>query len=305
MATPGQNTEEGAPIPVPPLTIQCPGPGVESGHTRTTVAMGVTETFQSHHHQSFVSSGLAGFHSSGMVTMEPVSILGKGRQHLGVAAASSTSSARHTVKFSEPEEASCRARTPDSPRFNKPVISQEKFKYHENFKYRVHEGSTTSTHRSISSHSGFGSIPETATINVSESSNYRYAESSTSSSGKLVGTSYLCPDSPRSKTARSITRTPDRNSIIASMELKVPSFHDLTVPSSAGCSGTGGAGGLTPLLGPPESRGLTILSPHNPTPELHFASTFTVRTRKGKTIVLPKLRIPGFQSHSHDSIFFG
>ncbi|XP_071518398.1 uncharacterized protein [Panulirus ornatus] len=281
MATPGEHTDEGAVS----LPILCPKPGeLLSSRGRTYVTSGFGGAVQTH-----TMSSASTFHTSASLTTEPVSILGKGRHHSASSTASSSASPKHTVKFTEPEGASCRDRTPESPRFK--AHGQEKFKYHESFKFKIHEGST-STHRNITH--GIGSIPETSTFSVAESSNFKYSESS-----KLVGTSFRCPDSPRSK-SRTITRTPDRNSIIASMELKVPSFHDLGVPSS-GSSG----GGLTPLMGPPESRGLTILSPHNPTPELHFSSTFTVRTRKGKTIVLPKLRIPAFHSHSHDSIFLG
>ncbi|KAG7169386.1 uncharacterized protein LOC121865879 [Homarus americanus] len=281
MATPGEHTDEGAAS----LPLLCPKLGEMLSRGRglvTTSTYG--ETLQTHTMVSTSSS----YQSSASLTTEPVSILGKGRHHSS-SSISSSSSPKHSVKFTEPEGAVYRDRAPESPRFK--TVGQEKIKYQENFKFKVHDGST-SMHRNAGH--GIGSIPEKSAYSVSESSNYRYTESS-----KLVGTSYRCPDSPRNKT-RMITRTPDRNSIIASMELKVPSFHDLGVPSS-GSSG----GGLTPLLGHPESRGLTILSPHNPTPELHFSSTFTVRTRKGKTIVLPKLRIPAFHSHSHDSIFLG
>lgn len=236
---------------------------------------------------SFTSASSSHVQASGSHVQEPVSILGKGR-HYSTGSNSSSASPRHTVKFTEPQETMRRERTPESPRW-KTQTGQEKHKYQETFKHKLLESASSacasSTHRGLAH--GFHSIPETTA--AFESSNLRFSEST-----KLVGTSFRCPDSPRSKT---LTRTADRNSIIASMELKVPSFHDLS------SSPTGS--GLSPLLGPPERRGLTILSPHNPTPELHFSSTFTVRTRKGKTIVLPKLRIPAFHSHSHDSIFLG
>ncbi|XP_063604035.1 3',5'-cyclic-AMP phosphodiesterase-like isoform X1 [Penaeus indicus] len=228
--------------------------------------------------------------SSTLLPSEPISILGKGKHNSGGAAVSSASP-RHSVKFTEPEGGPGKDRTPDSPRYK----SQEspRLKYHESFKFKFHEGTATAQKM------GIGTVPENTTVSVTETSSFRYSESSS----KLIGTSFRCPDSPRGRSKR-ITRTPDRNSIIASMELKVPSFHDMGgSPSSVGSMGAGG--NLTPCLGLPESRGLTILSPHNPTPELHFSSTFTVRTRKGKTIVLPKLRIPAFHSHSHDSIFLG
>ncbi|XP_069940294.1 uncharacterized protein [Cherax quadricarinatus] len=278
MAAPGEHTEEGAPS----HSFLYPKPGDILSRSHGHVTTGFSKSIQTHS-----VSSTSSFQTSTFLTTEPVSILGKGRHHSGSSIISSASP-KHSVKFSEPEGAVCRDRTPESPHFR--PLGQEKFKHQDIFKFKVNEGS--SIHRNVTH--GIGSIPETSAISVNESTNFRYTESS-----KLVGTSYRCPDSPRSKT-RMITRTPDRNSIIASMELKVPSFHDLGVPMS-GSSG----GGLTPLLGPPERRGLTILSPHNPTPELHFSSTFTVRTRKGKTIVLPKLRIPAFQSHSHDSIFLG
>ncbi|XP_042861237.1 uncharacterized protein LOC122246631 [Penaeus japonicus] len=228
--------------------------------------------------------------SSTLLPTEPISILGKGKHNSGSAAVT-TASPRHSVKFTEPEGGGAKDRSPESPRYK----SQEspRLKYHENFKFKFHEGTSTSQKM------GIGTVPENTAVTVTETSSFRYSESSS----KLIGTSFRCPDSPRGRSKR-ITRTPDRNSIIASMELKVPSFHDMAgSPSSVGSAGAGG--NLTPCLGLPESRGLTILSPHNPTPELHFSSTFTVRTRKGKTIVLPKLRIPAFHSHSHDSIFLG
>lgn len=289
MATPGEEREEGAAC----LPTLCPQPGellsscpsVGRGHLSV-----LSETVQTHSMTSTVNYQSSSSSSSSTSTsfshmQEPVSILGKGR-HYSASGSSSSSSAspRHTVKFSEPQDTL--RRTPESPRW-KTQQSQEKLKYQETFKYKLHEAASSSTHRGVGH--GITSIPETSA--TFESSNFRFTESS-----KLVGTSFRCPDSPRSKTR---TRTPDRNSIIASMELKVPSFHDLS------SSPTGGGSGLSPLLGPPDRRGLTILSPHNPTPELHFSSTFTVRTRKGKTIVLPKLRIPAFHSHSHDSIFLG
>ncbi|XP_045616360.1 uncharacterized protein [Procambarus clarkii] len=277
MATPGDHTEEATAS----FPLLCPRPGDLLSRNHTIITSSYGETLQ-----TYTVGTTSSFQTSTFLTSEPVSILGKGRHNS--ASSITSASPKHSVKFSEPRGAACRDRTPDSPRFR--PLGQDKLKHQECLKYKVHEGSVM--HRNVTH--GIGSIPETSTLNITESSNFRYAESS-----KMVGTSFHCPDSPRSKT-RMITRTPDRNSIIASMELKVPSFHDLGVPL-AGSSGAG----LTPLLGPPESRGLTILSPHNPTPELHFSSTFTVRTRKGKTIVLPKLRIPAFHSHSHDSIFLG
>lgn len=288
MTTQGEKGEEGAACLPPTL---CPQPGEMRGRGHLSV---LSEALQSHmtssnvvYHSTSTSSSTFSSSSTSHV-QEPVSILGKGRHYSTGSSSSSSASPRHTVKFTEPQDALRRERTPESPRW-KTQPSQEKHKYQETFKYKLHEASSSSsassTHRGLSH--GFSSIPETTT--AFESSNFRFTESS-----KLVGTSFRCPDSPRSKTR---TRTADRNSIIASMELKVPSFHDLS------SSPTGSS--LSPLLGPPERRGLTILSPHNPTPELHFSSTFTVRTRKGKTIVLPKLRIPAFHSHSHDSIFLG
>lgn len=284
MATQGEQGEEGAACL--PTLVQ---PGEVRGRGHLSV---LSEALQSHTMTSNVvyhtsSSSSTSFTSSSTShVQEPVSILGKGRHYSTGSSSSSSASPRHTVKFTEPQEALRRERTPESPRW-KTQQNQEKHKHQEVFKYKLHEASSSAsgTHRNLSH--GFSSIPETTT--AFESTNFRSTESS-----KLVGTSFRCPDSPRSKTR---TRTADRNSIIASMELKVPSFHDLS------SSPTGSS--FSPLLGPPERRGLTILSPHNPTPELHFASTFTVRTRKGKTIVLPKLRIPAFHSHSHDSIFLG
>lgn len=302
MATQGEEGEQGASC----LPTLCPQPGEAGGRghlsvlseTRQTHSMTSNVVYHSSSSSSFTSSSTthmqepvrsSSFTSSSTSHMqEPVSILGKSRHYSMGSSTSSSASPRHTVKFTEPQDTIKRERTPESPRW-KTQLSQEKHKYQETFKYKLHEAassaSASSTHRTLSH--GFSSIPETTA--AFESSNFRFTESS-----KLVGTSFRCPDSPRSKTR---TRTADRNSIIASMELKVPSFHDLS------SSPTGS--GLSPLLGPPERRGLTILSPHNPTPELHFSSTFTVRTRKGKTIVLPKLRIPAFHSHSHDSIFLG
>ncbi|KAK7006061.1 hypothetical protein SK128_023399 [Halocaridina rubra] len=283
MEKPDENVTQGAIAPAPKITTEVtpPSRGVSFGAT----------TIYGHSLQKQTLSSSMQTLSSTVATAEPVSILGKGRHYSGGSGPSV--SPRPTVKFSDSDGSSFRDRTPDSPRYR--ILGQEspKFKIGETFKYKSHEGSSLMTQRSTTTHT-IGSISETSTYSVSEtSSSYGY----TSESSKLVGTSYRCPDSPRSK---KITRTPHRNSIIASMELKVPSFHELGAQSS----GSVGSG-LTPILGHPESRGLTILSPHNPTPELHFSSTFTVRTRKGKTIVLPKLRIPAFHSHSHDSIFLG
>ncbi|XP_068238762.1 uncharacterized protein [Palaemon carinicauda] len=272
MNEPDGKPDEGA---APSGKAQDDRAATSSGVNRSSVAVfsSTAITFSSSSSTSLQTS------QTSYSTPEPVSILGKGRHH-STSYGSFSASPRPTVKFTEPDV----AQGQESP----------KFKYHEGggFKFKVHEGSSTTTQRSTSH--AIGSIPESCAYSVSESSSYNYSKESS----KLIGTSFRCPDSPRSKTQ--ITRTPHRNSIIASMELKVPSFHELAAPTSPGMGS-----GLTPILGHPESRGLTILSPHNPTPELHFSSTFTVRTRKGKTIVLPKLRIPAFHSHSHDSIFLG
>lgn len=273
-----------APTPVPKVLMDT----TTSTASSRGVSFGSTTVYGHTIQKQTLSSSMHTL-SSHSSTSEPVSILGKGRHYSGGSVTSSVSP-RPTVKFTEPEGSLYRDRTPDSPRFR--ILGQEspKFKLGEAFKYTTQRSNSSTTH-------SIGSISETSeSYNVTQTSSSSFGYSSESSS-KLVGTSYRCPDSPRNK---KITRTPHRNSIIASMELKVPSFHELAAPTSASVGS-----GLTPILGLPESRGLTILSPHNPTPELHFSSTFTVRTRKGKTIVLPKLRIPAFHSHSHDSIFLG
>ncbi|XP_066961768.1 serine-rich adhesin for platelets-like [Macrobrachium rosenbergii] len=290
MDEPDHKPDEGA---APSGKAQGDGGATSSGTSRSSVTVfsNTAITFSS-------STSLHTSQTSYSTSTEPVSILGRGRHHSTTSSSGSFSmSPRPTVKFSEPDGSHCRDRTPDSPRFRVQGQESPKFKYHEGggFKFKVHEGSSAAASQRSASHA-ISSIPESSAYSVSETSSY---SSYTTESSKLVGTSYRCPDSPRNKTK--ITRTPHRNSIIASMELKVPSFHELPGPTSPGMMGSS----LTPIMGHPESRGLTILSPHNPTPELHFSSTFTVRTRKGKTIVLPKLRIPAFHSHSHDSIFLG
>ena len=202
---------------------------------------------------------------------EPISILGKNRRISGDSCSSSSVSSRHSVKFSEIDEHFPRMEYNQDNSKNEPETSKSRVKSDVQ---RVYSCSQITDESTVSS------------TMASSSCGY-----SSSFSEYMGGSRHGTPESPKFKNR--LTRTQDRNKLIASMELKVPSLLTPTINES---------GGLSPLA-PPGSRGLTILSPHNPPPELHFASTFTVRTRKGKTIVLPKLRIPAFTGP--DQFFVG
>ena len=207
---------------------------------------------------------------------EPVSILGRGRRWSAGAGGGpgiSSGVVKHSVKFSEEE-------------FSSSSVGEESsMKLHPGLRYQQRADIALSQ----------SSIPECSQEKeeLEEKSSILHQET--------VLTESRCFSSSATTAGVTATkRTPDKNSLIASMELKVPSI--LTTPSVS--DGGGGGGGLTPVMGSLETRGLTILSPHNPCPEF-FTSAFMVRTRKGKTVALPKLRLPGIQAHSHDSIFMG
>ena len=238
----------------------------------------------------------------------PVSILGKSRKSSGASSGSSHGS-RHSVKFCEPEW--------------------------EDGERRFSESSTTSTSSSVAScfrYRSFdipsqASIPESPdesdpdlpyspeklslneflTLGSSNSSASAEASSkSMSTSSSSIGgiSDYQNQPSVKPK-VRSTSRPPDLNTMIASFELKVPCLVTPMTKTGDGKCNMGPvspacAGRLSPMPAFAKDRGLTILSPHNPPPELHFGSSITLRTRKGKTIVLPKLRMP-----FHDSAFLG
>ena len=196
---------------------------------------------------------------------EPISILGKSRRTSGESCGSSSVGSRHSVKFSEIDE---------------------HFPAHENIPENVRKITDAYRFRVRNDVYKFAST-------VSSSEEISCASAPPGPCSEMFSSSYH--DENESFRHR-ITRTQDKNRLIASMELKVPSILSPNSPagSSMGCS--------SPMLGMP-NRSLMILSPHNPPPDLQFSSNFTVRTRKGKTIVLPKLRIPTFPGN--DPFFLG
>lgn len=235
-----------------------------------------------------------------VLSTEPISILGKSRRSSGTSSLSSHGS-RHSVKFCEPE-------------------------WHDKDLRRCSESSSISTSSSIAScfrYRSFdmpsqASIPESTdesdadipysperlslheflTLGSSSSSNTNSTDNGMNKSNSTSISSISTCDSHQQPSVRPktrlITRPPDRNNMIASFELQVPS---LIIPFiETGVDGAqinaGVLGRNSPMLGIPRGRGLTILSPHNPPPEMHFGSSITLRTRKGKTIVLPRLRMP-------------
>lgn len=206
-----------------------------------------------------VASSMSASSEIGTTVQEPISILGRGRR-FPIGFPSSSNAPRYSVKFSnsKSDEATFPTSSPNFPEHGVKFRSPPE----------LYQRETTS-----------GGVPET----LEEATEMAY------------GAEAVFPIS-RMKPPQ-VTRTPDKNSLIASMELKVPC---IMTPSTSQSPEN-----ITSTMAFSEQRGLTILSPHNPCPDLHFSSTFTVRTKKGKTVVLPKLKLPGIQSHSHDSIFLG
>lgn len=210
---------------------------------------------------------------------EPVSILGKGRRYS--AGHSLTIGHRHSVKFNELDDV---------------MSSQDSGK-------KIYEGALKYKCPDLLSKTSIKEHPEKGEEEISafhSGAIHERSEGSSSFSGATMAFSSTSLSSSAT-VLKSKTRTADKNSLIASMELKVPSILTPSTTTEGLCP----SGGLTPVTGHQEHRGLTILSPHNPCPELHFSSTFTVRTRKGKTIVLPKLRLPGLTTNPQDPLFLG
>lgn len=240
-----------------------------------------------------------------VLSIEPISILGKNRRSSG-ASTSSSHGSRHSVKFCEPE-------WPDGDlrRFSESSSTTTSSSVASCFRYRSLDmpsqasipESPDETETDLPYSPEKFSLNEFLTIGSSNSSISTSIELTTSKSSSTSNSSSVNSSESHHQPSvkpkcRLITRPPDRNSMIASFELKVP---NLITPGS-NISGTdrgilapvspGGTFRHSPMLGVPRPRGLTILSPHNPPPELHFGSSITLRTRKGKTIVLPKLRMP-------------
>lgn len=138
--------------------------------------------------------------------------------------------------------------------------------------------------------------PEESDTDIPHFKKCKFFGSNTSSVIKSTDTgankSDLTPARPKTL---NMTKSPDHRSRIASIELQSPSvtFHFFKYGNeSTQLINFGGSGRQSPMQGFSNERGLTILSPHNPPPDLQFGPSITLRTRNGKSIVLPKLRMP-------------